>query len=136
MAILKEFICKAHGPFEEFVNGEETPACPKGCSARWVTREIRTAPAMSNPVNRNRDAMLKDAAAQFGLTDIKVDKEPGTSVMDNLRQSDAVPTATTWGDASKLSMKDFKYNTPINKSDLPPVSPNIVGRHSGPLPEV
>jgi hypothetical protein len=40
MAILKEWRCLGHGPFENF-DGK----CPKGCPSSLVQREIRTAPA-------------------------------------------------------------------------------------------
>jgi len=87
MAVLKEFSCKAHGPFEEMVEQDVTPECPKGCSPRWVTREIRTAPAARNVVTGKMDGLQRDLAHDFGLSDLKVDKEGGKSVMQNLQSS-------------------------------------------------
>jgi hypothetical protein len=85
MAILKEFTCAAHGPFEEFVKQDETPSCPKGCSKRFVRREIRTAPATRGVVMGRMDGLQKDLAHDFGLSDLKVQRDTGTSVMQNLR---------------------------------------------------
>lgn len=86
MAVLKEFTCKAHGPFEEFVEQDTTPECPKGCSPKFVTREIRTAPASRDVITGKMDGLQRDLAADFGLSNLKVDKEAGSpSVIENLR---------------------------------------------------
>ena len=85
MAVLKEFACKAHGPFEEIVEQDVVPGCPHGCSPRFVVREIRSAAAARNVVTGKMDALQKDIAKDFGLPDIKVDKENGQSVMKNLQ---------------------------------------------------
>jgi hypothetical protein len=84
MAILKEYRCQAHGPFEAFAD-DEVPECPNGCSARWVKREIRTAPAAGNVRTGKMDALQRDLAHNFGLSDLKTDKENGKSVIENLR---------------------------------------------------
>ena len=85
MPVLKEFTCKAHGPFEEFVDQNVIPECPKGCSARWVTREIRTAPAANSVITGKLDDLQRNLAKDFGLSDLKVDKQDGKSVIENLR---------------------------------------------------
>jgi hypothetical protein len=85
MAVLKEFRCKAHGAFEEFVKGDKTPKCPRGCSPRFVTREFRTAPAIRGAATGRLDGLQKDLAHDFGLSDMKSRPDDGKSVMENLR---------------------------------------------------
>lgn len=79
MPVLKEFVCSAHGPFESFEG-----ICPSGCSARFVTREFRTAPGIKSGKTRNTDRNLRALANDFKLPDVKC--EEGMSVMDNLRR--------------------------------------------------
>lgn len=88
MAILKEFTCKAHGAFEAFVKQDETPKCPRGCAKSFVKREFRTAPAVRNVVTGRMDGLQKDLAHDFGLSDMKVGRDDGNSVMQNLRSSE------------------------------------------------
>lgn len=88
MAVLKEFVCQAHGAFEEFVQQDEVPKCPRGCSKRFVKREFRTAPAIRNVVTGRMDNIQKDLAHDFGLSDMKVNRDDGNSVMQNLRKGE------------------------------------------------
>ena len=70
MAILKEYICKAHGAFEGF-----DPACPHGCKGTMVEREFRSAPAVHYKDGFNQssniDKNLNNLAKDYGMTDIK-----------------------------------------------------------------
>jgi hypothetical protein len=88
MGILKEFCCKAHGPFEAIVAQDETPDCPVGCSKSRVKREIRTAPAARSAVMGTLDTQMRGLAHDFGLSDLKVGRDDGKSVMDNLRKGE------------------------------------------------
>jgi hypothetical protein len=88
MAVLKEYVCAAHGPFEAFVKSDEMGVCPKGCSKRFVKREFRTAPAIKNVVTGTLDGHQRALAHQFGLGDLKVGKDDGKSVMQNLREKE------------------------------------------------
>jgi hypothetical protein len=81
MAILKEYVCAAHGEFEAF-----EPVCPNGCAGRFVRREIRTAPAIRSVRTGNADAISRQLADDFGLTDLS--NKDGDSVMQNLRKKD------------------------------------------------
>lgn len=87
MAILKEWCCAAHGSFEAFVKQDEVPKCPKGCSKRFVKREFLTAPAAGTHKTHAIDGIQRDLAHDFGLSDLKVHKDSGTSVMQNLRSA-------------------------------------------------
>lgn len=89
MAIVKEFRCAAHGPFEA-----TKPKCPRGCSARFVTQEIRTAPAFRSGSTRTADTELRNLAGTYGLSDIPSVQE-GESVMQQLRKKPNF--APTWG---------------------------------------
>jgi hypothetical protein len=86
MAILKEYRCKAHGAFEAMVNQGETPDCPRGCSARFVYREIRSAPAARTVISGTLDRLQREIAHDFGLSDIKAGRDDGKSVMDNIKR--------------------------------------------------
>lgn len=96
MAVLKEYVCAAHGPFEAMVSADEMGKCPKGCSKRFVKREFRTAPAVRNVVTGRMDGLQRDLAHQFGLSDLKVGKDDGKSVMQNLR--DKEDFSVKWAD--------------------------------------
>jgi len=88
MAVLKEFSCRAHGAFEAMVNQGETPECPKGCSPKWVTREFRTAPSARGAATGKLDKLQGQLAMDFGLSNLKVGKDDGKSVIQNLRGSE------------------------------------------------
>lgn len=79
---LREYFCKAHGEFEAYA-----PTCPAGCPASFVKQEIRTAPAIRSGSTKHTDTTIRNLAADYGLTDVKNDKEGG-SVMDALRKGD------------------------------------------------
>lgn len=65
MAIIKEFRCAGHGPFEA-----EEPICPQGCTAR-ITRDFRTPVGISTSGRtRGIDKTLEGIAAQYGLSDM------------------------------------------------------------------
>jgi hypothetical protein len=97
MAILKEWSCKAHGSFEAIVEQDETPQCPKGCSKRFVVREIRTAPAARGVVSGTLDQLQRGLAHDFGLSDLKAGRDDGKSVMQNLKR-DGSSMAPHWVD--------------------------------------
>jgi hypothetical protein len=91
VAVLKEFFCNAHGPFEEMVEQDVTPNCPHGCSPRFVMREIRSAPKARNVVTGTLDGLQRGIAEDFNLPDIRVGKDDGKSVMQNLKSADFSP---------------------------------------------
>lgn len=65
MAVLKEYICMAHGPFEGY-----EPQCPHGCSGTMVEREFRT--PFSYPQKMNGiDRTLNNLASDFNMTDMR-----------------------------------------------------------------
>lgn len=136
MAVLKEFACKAHGPFEEWVSGDDIPRCPKGCSTRFVVREIRQAPAMRGVVTGRLDEMQRDLADTYKLRDLKADKEGGTSMMQELRKGEKPQDfAATWG--KKVNLSEFKPTQAMQMAGtLPQPKPSMLdGRYRGPLPE-
>ena len=65
MAVIKEFICKAHGSFESF-----EPHCPHGCKGSSVERQFLTAPGYPQKMN-GIDRTLDQLAKDHGLTDMK-----------------------------------------------------------------
>jgi hypothetical protein len=65
MAILKEYICMAHGEFEGF-----EPACPHGCSGTMVERQFRTAPGYPQTI-KGIDQTLDNLAKDFNMTDMR-----------------------------------------------------------------
>lgn len=83
---LKEFSCKAHGNFESY-----SAQCPHGCPARFVKQEIRTAPAYRSAGTKFTDSTLRTLAADYGLTNLKNDKD-SSSVMASLRKGEDINT--------------------------------------------
>lgn len=83
MAIIKEYRCAAHGPFDS-----TTGKCPSGCRKSMVVREIRTAPAYRRPGKMAwTDTQMRAIAAENGLTDMRSDGKAGVSVRaDALRR--------------------------------------------------
>lgn len=63
MAILKEWNCRAHGPFEA-----TRAVCPKGCTS--VERQIRTAPSIGSTRTKGIDQTIRGLAKSYGLTNL------------------------------------------------------------------
>lgn len=89
MAILREYVCAAHGEFES-----TEPECPHGCSPRFVRQEIRTAPSFKSGGTGRVDSELKNLSKDYGLGDIPSVRE-GESVMGELRKNPS--HAPSWG---------------------------------------
>src|SRR5579862_7318012 len=81
MAVMKEYRCAAHGPFENY-----DAICPAGCPRAFVKQEIRTAPSFQRKATRFVDQQLRGIAEDAGLTNLKNDPKSGTSVMQELRK--------------------------------------------------
>jgi hypothetical protein len=129
MGVLKEFACAAHGEFEEMVNGDEIPACPHGCTPRFVTREIRTPTASRSARTSNTDRLTKDLAQQYNLPNIKVDKHDGKSVMENLRKGEkAGDFGAYWG--QNVNLSEFQPTNALQSQNIPPVKPVFEGRYN------
>ena len=152
MAVLKEFACQAHGPFDEIVNQGTIPSCPHGCSPRFVVREIRSAPSIRNVVTGTLDNLQRGIAHDFGLSDLKVKRDDPTSVMQNLREGKInapqwvdVPNAMKSGwsgrgeAAAPVNVENqfgVKGDNMLNQVTLPKIETNIVGRYKADLPTV
>jgi hypothetical protein len=129
MGVLKEFSCAAHGEFEEMVNGDEIPPCPYGCTPRIVKREIRQAPASRSVRTSNKDKLTQDLADQYKLTNIKIDKHDGKSVMENLRKGEkAGDFGAYWG--QNVNLSEFQPTNALQKQNIPPVQPKFEGRYN------
>jgi hypothetical protein len=127
MAILKEFTCAAHGPFDERVEGDEIPQCPTGCSPRFVRREIRTAPAMKTVISGRLDTLQRDIAHDFGLSDMKVSKDSNSSVMENLRRGEDF--SPKWVDVPN-KMKSGWANRGEQAGSISPTSLGLQGENN------
>ena len=146
MAILKEYTCAAHGPFEAMVKQDQTPKCPNGCSKRFGSREFRTAPAARSVVMGRMDGLQRDMAHDFGLSNIKVDKDNGKSVIQNLRSEtdfsprwiDTPRPAPGWSSrgetpaALPVASMGMQAGNALSSMAAPKHIPtNIVGKYSG-----
>jgi hypothetical protein len=80
VATLREYRCAAHGEFEAF-----DLECPYGCSERFVTQEIRTAPGLHSDRTKRADGEMQNLARDYGLSDI-ANGSDGESVMQTLRK--------------------------------------------------
>jgi hypothetical protein len=141
VAVLKEFACKAHGPFEEIVEQDTTPPCPKGCSPRFVVREIRSAPAARGVITGKMDTLYRNVAKDFGLSNLKVDKENGKSVMQNLQSGenfsprwvDVPREAAKGGFASSMGLTS---GNAIAGANFVKPTPIFDGSYKAPFPSV
>lgn len=82
MAVLKEFRCAAHGPFES-----TSARCKAGCPPSFVKQEIRTAPAYRRKNMSFIDSTLRGIADDHGLTDLKNDPKANVSVLQALTKT-------------------------------------------------
>lgn len=78
MAVLKEFRCTFHD--HEFEALE--PICPYGCHPKFVMREIRTPVGHLGGHTKLTDALRRQIASDYNMTDVKGDKD-GSSAMSN-----------------------------------------------------
>ncbi len=93
MAILREFRCRAHGPFE---SKRTNPRCPRGCSPKFVVQEIRSAPAYIGARTQRIDKELGNLAQSYGMSDIATNGED--SVMTTLRKQKQFSHKPLWGE--------------------------------------
>lgn len=80
--VIKEWRCAAHGIFE----GPE-PDCGAGCPVDFIKQEFRTPVSIKSGGTKFVDAQLRGLAQDYGLTNIKNDKD-GTSVMESIRKGE------------------------------------------------
>lgn len=90
MAVLKEFICMAHGAFE---SSEEK--CPHGCKGTMVSREFRTAPN-TFMVSKNMDSSLRNLSNDYNMNDIKQNTN-GSYMGGQQQQPDLAPRWSSGG---------------------------------------
>ena len=66
MAVIKEWVCMAHGDFD----GPDA-VCPSGCMGTgMIQRAFRTAPAIQSAGYRSVNASMASLAAEHGLSDM------------------------------------------------------------------
>lgn len=65
MAVVKEYVCLAHGAFE---SSDENPECPSGCTT--IERAFFTPPGLGSGRTKNIDATLESLAKSHNLTDL------------------------------------------------------------------
>lgn len=72
MAIVKEWICMAHGDFDgpSAVTGA-SPPCPHGCDASMVERVFRTPPALQSASFKGINRTMQTLAREHGLSNIE-----------------------------------------------------------------
>lgn len=95
MAIIKEWRCAGHGPFE----GPEGK-CPWGCPPRFVVQEFRTAAAYHDGTTANTDRTLRGLADSVGLTDMS---NRNGSVMNSQRKANGPDFSPRWIDIPHAS---------------------------------
>lgn len=97
--VIKEFICRDHGPFEG-----SHPICPSyGCLSEHVEREFRTAPAIGTGIVKRMDAGLSDTANRLGISNWR-SARPGDSSFAGRASTEGgadkpLGTEVLWGDA-------------------------------------
>lgn len=91
MAALKEWRCAAHREFEA-----TEPICPACKHDKFVTQEIRTAPAFRRKNMAFIDQTFREIADDAGLTDLKNDPKAGVSVLQAMAKTNDL-TRPRWG---------------------------------------
>ena len=91
MAALKEWRCAAHREFEA-----TEPICPACKHDKFVTQEIRTAPAFRRKNMAFIDQTFREIADDAGLTDLKNDAKAGVSVLESMKKTNDFSTPR-WG---------------------------------------
>lgn len=84
MSVNREWRCTFHEC--EFESTDNPPHCPYGCDPALVVMEFRTPVSTRSTGTRHADAWQRQLAEDYGLTDMRGDKD-GSSVMSNTRQS-------------------------------------------------
>ena len=94
MAVIKEFICMAHGVFES-----ETPQCPHGCRGTGVERAFITPQTIPRNLHMKKmgsasgiDKTLRSLADDYNMTDMKHNGNNAISGGDS-----AAALAPRWG---------------------------------------
>jgi hypothetical protein len=114
MAINREWRCTFHEC--EFESSDNPPHCPYGCDPVLVVMEFRTPPSTRSTGTRHADAWQRQLAEDYGLTDMRGDKD-GSSVMSNTRASS--------GGARQIG----EQNKPYWDANRFPVKPGWVARN-------
>jgi hypothetical protein len=65
MAVLKEYVCLAHGDFEGYA-----PKCPQGCGEGMVQRAFRTPVRVNSAGYANMNKTFESLAAEHGLSNM------------------------------------------------------------------
>ncbi len=100
---LYEFNCLAHGKFERMQSmSAGTPKCPKGCSAKLVTKLVSRASIVTNDKSKFIDRKMNDLATQFGDTAMN-DKYDSSRI--DMTQTD---------DIQKKRMMGQTYSVPLD----------------------
>ena len=77
MAVMKEWRCAGHGEFES-----PKPVCPHGCTGRFITREIRSAPGLKGDRTKAADWAIGALAEDYGYSDIQNSPSQTNSVAE------------------------------------------------------
>lgn len=118
MAIMKEWRCAAHGEFEA-----PTPSCPQGCSARFVKREIRTAPGLHSDRTKRADWAINALAEDYGYRDIQNSPSRTGSVAEYATKNRKVKVRPEWIEVPHAA-PGFAYDKSIA---VPKVNPQQHG---------
>ena len=106
MAVVKEYFCPGHGPFEG-----TKPICPKGCTV--AEREFRTAPSIGNAGTRRTDDLIRSQVEAMGLSNIRTNLKEGDTARINtpavnqaLAHQEAIRKkfASPWGTVPKAGV--------------------------------
>lgn len=130
MAVIKEWECKAHGYFD----GPDQ-VCPHGCPQQFVDRVFLTPPAVRSQGTVRSDKMLDQLAKDYGMTDIKNDKD-GTSVA-NATNPASMSFKPQWGalgknfDVSGMGVQPGNALASIQPALKNPSPSHVLGRFDG-----
>lgn len=104
--ITHSFECAAHGVFEKRIKAGTIPRCPKGCSKSFVKLVFLTPIGHVSGRTRKADALVREAAASQGLSDISTSpSRPGGTVAERNRMRN--PQLPEAAQARAVSFKDY-----------------------------
>ena len=95
MAVMREWACLEHGPFER-----THPICPAyGCDSRAITQEFRTPVTIGSQFRKRHEAGMRKSADMYQVSDWKSSKAGDVSFAG--RSDPSLGSKVLWGDESK-----------------------------------
>jgi hypothetical protein len=111
MAVLKEWACIIHGPFES-----THAICPgEGCDSSAVVREFRSAPAFKSDYTKRTDAGIRRSADMYRINNFRSAKEGEAAYGGD--KAKAMGTEIIWGTGPQFQKMMAGAGQPLTVHD-------------------